>query len=69
MINIIDYIRNAFLGKKQTEDTDEVLRCPKCKGDQWLDGPGGGSFGNIKCVKCETKYNNMGPFGLKEIKY
>jgi len=43
------------------------LKCPNCKNDQWIEGPGGGSFGNIQCPKCLKKYNNLGPFGLQEI--
>lgn len=43
------------------------LKCLKCKGTKWEEGPGGGSFGNIKCSNCGAKYNNLGPFGLQEI--
>lgn len=44
-----------------------LLKCPNCKSTNWLEGPGGGSFGNIQCAKCKKKYNNLGPFGLQEI--
>lgn len=62
--------QNLNYKKNFSEDSDGVLRCPKCNGSQWIDGPGGGSFGNIECGnnKCGTKYNNMGIFGLQEIK-
>lgn len=43
------------------------LECPNCKNDQWIEGPGGGSFGNIQCSKCNKKYNHLGIFGLQEI--
>ncbi len=46
----------------------KMLKCPNCSNDTWINGPGGGSFGNIKCCKCEKKYNNLGVFGLQEIK-
>lgn len=44
------------------------LKCPNCNGTKWYEGPGGGSFGNIKCGSCGKCYNNLGPFGLNEIK-
>lgn len=49
------------------KDNSKVL-CPECKHDQFYEGPSGGSFGNIECCKCGTRYNNLGPFGLQKIK-
>jgi hypothetical protein len=62
-------IGKMFKNKEIETPKSDSLLCPKCKNDKWIEGPGGGSFGNIQCGKCETKYNNMGPFGLQEIKY
>ena len=55
---------NWLLGKKESETT---LKCPNCGNDQWYQGPGGGSFGNIRCGNCGKTYNNLGPFSLHEI--
>jgi len=46
---------------------ESYLKCPNCNNDKWHEGPGGGSFGNIKCGGCGKWYNNLGPFGLREI--
>lgn len=46
---------------------EKLLKCPACKGSDWIKGSGGGSYGNIQCVKCKNKYNNLGPFGLEKI--
>jgi hypothetical protein len=52
---------------RPSKPKSDNLLCPNCGGDLWHEGPGGGSFGNIQCGKCKKWYNNLGPFGLKEI--
>lgn len=57
----------GFKDKPKKEEENELLKCPECKGTEWIEGPSGGSFGNIQCVKCNSKFNNMGIFGLNKI--
>ena len=59
-MNLIIKIRNLLKPKKG-------LKCPHCGNNKWIEGPGGGSFGNIKCDQCNHKYNNLGVFGLQKI--
>lgn len=75
IILLVKAIYTLFKADKiyiESSDDDEehsnYLKCPKCKGKEFFEGPGGGSFGNIQCATCNTKYNNLGPFGLDEIK-
>lgn len=63
MLKLLKKLISIFSTKKKN-----YLKCPNCKNDTFHEGPGGGSFGNIKCLKCEKWYNNMGPFGLQEIR-
>ena len=68
---MIKTIFQLLFGKNKTNNNKEQpgnLLCPNCGNDKWYEGPGGGSFGNIQCGKCEKWYNNLGPFGLEEIK-
>ncbi len=53
--------------ENENQNEEPSLKCPKCKHNKWYEGPGGGSFGNIECGNCKTRYNNIGPFGLQEI--
>jgi hypothetical protein len=48
-------------------DEKGFLLCPICGENDWIEGPGGGSFGNIKCPHCEKWFNNLGPFGLQPV--
>lgn len=48
-------------------DAENNVKCPDCGEHDWLEGPGGGSFGNIQCTSCGSKFNNLGPFGLERI--
>lgn len=62
-----------FLGLFKKKDlkqkeTNKSLLCPNCNHDKWITLSGGGSFGNIQCGNCKTKYNNLGIFGLQIIK-
>lgn len=70
---MIKKLFNWLFGRSDKDDLvmrDEqgYLYCPNCGSKEWYDGPGGGSFGNIKCANCNREYNNLGPFGLEEIK-
>lgn len=56
-----------ILGFKNKVIKNTSLKCPNCGNDKWIEGPGGGSYGNIKCSNCQKKYNNLGIFGLQEI--
>lgn len=38
--------------------------CPFCKSKDFLEGPHGGLSINFKCAKCESTFNDMGPFGI-----
>lgn len=51
---------------KAKANSDGNLMCPNCKGSKWIEGPGGGSMGNIECGGCGKKYNNL-MFYLQEI--
>lgn len=45
MKRLLSTIKNLFKSKTQIEK-DNNLKCPNCKNDQWVEGPGGGgSFG------------------------
>lgn len=57
-----------FRKSKKEKPEKSLLRCPSCGSTNWYEGPGGGSLGNISCVSCKREYNNLGPFGLQEIK-
>lgn len=56
------------LNENQSEikDTSNLL-CPTCGHDKWIELCGGGSYGNIECGKCKSKFNNLGIFGLQKI--
>lgn len=47
----------------KTEPTDRVLQalsageCPDCGGMEFLRGPSGGVAVNIKCARCQSKFN------------
>ena len=73
-MSFISLIKSLFSKRKKDQKVieeskrdDGSLKCPSCNYDQWHEGPGGGSLGNIKCGGCGKWYNNLGPFGLKEI--
>lgn len=51
---------------KVKADRNGNLMCPNCKGSKWIEGPGGGSMGNIECGGCRKKYNNL-MFYLQEL--
>lgn len=62
VINIIKKIKS----KTSIEDK-KSFKCLDCENDEFYNGPGGGSFGNIKCTSCGAEYNNLGPFGFERI--
>ena len=51
----------------ENKPNDEGIICPHCKNDKWYEGPEGGGSVNLKCTRCGSKYNYMGPFGLQEL--
>lgn len=70
-MNLFKKIKSIFYTTKRSKTKEELdrdfLKCPNCKSDTWIEGAGGGSYGNIQCSNCKKKYNNLGLFGLKEI--
>lgn len=55
--------------KKMTLRDDGVswwgkhLVCPDCGSEEFLGGPRGGASQNVKCGKCESKFNLTDIFG------
>lgn len=57
----------SYFFSKKKNNKKFYLKYLDCESDTFYEGPGGGSFGNITCTKCGSKYNNLGPFGLERI--
>ena len=65
---MIERLKQLLFGKTDVvSNKEDNLCCPNCNNDKWIELSGGGSFGNIKCSKCNTKYNNLGLFGLQKL--
>lgn len=62
-----EWFKSLFEKNIKEENNSKFLKCPNCKSVKWHEGPGGGSLGNIQCGNCNTKYNNLGIFGLEKI--
>ena len=46
------FLSNLF-GEKET--TPKTLHCPVCRGEEFLEGPGGGMARNLECASCGTR--------------
>ena len=53
--------------KKWDRDTFFKNGCPDCGSNDFLEGPSGGLSINIKCAKCDHKFNDMWVFGVERI--
>lgn len=44
-------------------------KCPDCRGAGFYEGPDGGGSINVVCANedCSSRFNIMGPFGVKRI--
>jgi hypothetical protein len=66
-MNLLIKFKQLLFGKTNIPNKEDNLCCPNCHNDKWIELSGGGSFGNIQCSNCNTKYNNLGIFGLQKL--
>lgn len=48
-----DWVRHLFRRNNEVVS----LKCPRCGGETWYNGPRGGMSQNIMCLTCEHWYN------------
>ena len=46
---------------------ESLKDCPDCGSGDFYEGPSGAGSKNVKCVKCSSKFNEMGRLGFHRI--